>query len=331
VHCPDAQRIVVLLGGDSAEREISLKSGEAVLKTLTGSGWVTASLDPAERSVAEFDWCAGDVAFIALHGRFGEDGAVQQILSDQGVPYTGSGPEASRMAFSKSSSKLEFLRQEIPTPPYVTIHHSNSRTRVRRMAEAVRYPLVIKPDQQGSSIGVSIVTTPDQLDAAVAKAFEFGSLAVIEQAVMGPEWTVGFLGGEALPPICVGTPRTFFDYEAKYSDDATTYDFEGALTATQRRRLIQVSRGACFALQVTGISRVDVRFDADGDPWVLEVNTVPGFTDHSLVPKAAEKAGMSFAELCERAIHDAVERNRHRQILPVPSSRPETAPRRIAG
>jgi D-alanine-D-alanine ligase len=299
---PGMRRIVVLLGGDSAEREISLASGRAVIAALTERGHVVASLDPLETPVPQFAWTAGDVALLALHGRYGEDGHVQTQLETLGIPYTGAGPEASRVAFSKSSAKLEFLRHEVPTPAHVTIHQSNSIGRLRRLAEAVGYPLVVKPDQQGSSLGVSLVERPYQLAAAVAHALSFGSLGLIEKAIRGTEWTVGFLDSQALPPICITTPHPFFDFDAKYADEQTRYDFDGPLPAPRRDRVVRAAQQACRSVGVVGLSRVDLRVDESGDPWVLEINTVPGLTDHSLVPKAAARIGWSLGELCERMI-----------------------------
>lgn len=299
---PGQHRIVVLFGGDSAEREISLASGRAVIEALTTSGHDVVPLDPSETPVTRFAWSPGDVALLALHGRYGEDGQVQRQLERLSVPYTGAAAEASRVAFSKSSAKLEFLRHEVPTPAYVTIHQSNSIGRLRRLAEAVGYPLVVKPDQQGSSLGVSLVERPDQLSAAVALAFSFGSLGLIEKAIPGTEWTVGLLDSQVLPAICITTPHLFFDYEAKYSDEGTRYDFEGPLPPARRDRIIRAAVAACRSIDVVGLSRVDLRVDESGDPWVLEINTIPGLTDHSLVPKAAARLGWSLGELCERMV-----------------------------
>ena len=326
-----ARRVVVLLGGDSAEREISLASGRAVIAALTEQGRLVASLDPAETPVRQFAWEPGDIALLALHGRYGEDGQVQSELESLGIPYTGAGPEASRVAFSKSSAKLEFLRHEVPTPAHVTIHQSNSIGRLRRLAEAVGYPLVVKPDQQGSSLGVSLVERPDQLAAAVEKALSFGSLGLIEKAIRGTEWTVGFLDSLPLPPICISTRHPFFDFEAKYTDDETCYDFDASLPAAGRERVVRAASAACRSLGVVGVSRVDIRVDESGDPWVLEINTIPGLTDHSLVPKAAARLGWSFAELCERMILSGLNHFATRQSRSGLHNRTTADPLRRAG
>lgn len=327
----NVRRIVVLLGGDSSEREISLQSGRAVAEALTERGHAVTCVDPHETQVAQFPWQPGDVAFLALHGRYGEDGQVQRVLERADIPYTGSGPEASRVAFSKSSAKLEFLRYEVPTPAYVTIHQSNSIGRLRRLAEAVGYPLVAKPDQQGSSLGVSLVERPDQLHAALDQVFSFGTLGLLEKAVPGSEWTVGFLDGTPLPPIQIVTPHRFFDFEAKYTADSTGYDFEGSVPVAQRERIVRAALLACRSAGVTGLSRVDVRVDEAGDPWVLEVNTVPGLTDHSLVPKAAARLGWSLGELCERSILSALSHFAARKNRTVPHIRTGIDPQRRAG
>jgi len=324
------RRVVILLGGDSSEREISLQSGWAVAKGLAERGHEVTCVDPQLTPVGKFPWQPGDVAFLALHGRYGEDGQVQRALEEADVPYTGSGPEASRVAFSKSSAKLEFLRYEVPTPAYVTIHRSNSLGRLRRLAEAVGYPLVAKPDQQGSSLGVSLVERPDQLGGALDEVFSFGTLGLLEKAIPGTEWTVGFLDAMPLPPLKISTPHRFFDYEAKYTDPETGYDFEGAVPAAQRERIVRAALQACRSNGVVGLSRVDVRVDELGDPWVLEVNTVPGLTGHSLVPKAAARLGWSLGELCERSILSSLSHFAARKNRSVPQIRTGIEPLRRA-
>lgn len=327
----DARRVVVLLGGDSAEREISLASGRAVIEALETRGHLVAPLDPLETPVPKFTWEPGDVALLALHGRYGEDGHVQSQLESLGIRYTGAGPEASRVAFSKSSAKLEFLRHEVPTPAHVTIHQSNSIGRLRRLAETVGYPFVVKPDQQGSSLGVSLVESPDQLAAAVAHALSFGSLGLIEKAIRGTEWTVGFLDSLPLPPICITTPHSFFDFAAKYADERTRYDFDGPLPTARRDRVVRAALQACRSIGVVGLSRVDIRVDEAGNPWVLEINTIPGLTDHSLVPKAAARLGWSLGELCERMILSGLAQFASRQSSPGLHNRTTGEPLRRAG
>ncbi|MGE5193068.1 MAG: D-alanine--D-alanine ligase [Deltaproteobacteria bacterium] len=299
-------RVAVLSGGPSAERPISLESGAAVARALAGLGHAVHEIDPAAVDLARTDWGRFDVAFIALHGKFGEDGQVQQILEDALIPYTGSGVTASRLAFSKSASKERFAQQGVPTAPYVLIHESDAPHRILEQAAHIGFPLVVKPDTQGSSLGVSIVRLADDLPAALARCFQFDAFGLLEQAVSGSEWTVGMLDERALPPIRIETSRAFFDYEAKYEDNGTRYLFDSAVRAEQVACIVATARNACAAVGTCGLARVDLIVDQTGSPRVLEVNTVPGMTDHSLVPKAAARAGVSFAELCQECLQSAL-------------------------
>lgn len=246
------------------------------------------------------------MAFIALHGAYGEDGQVQQELESLGVPYTGSGPEASRLAFSKSAAKERFALHQIPTPPYVLIHATDTPERLTQQAAAIGYPLVVKPDAQGSSLGVSIVRTAAELPAALAECFRFEAFGLLESYVVGTEWTVGLVDEETLPLIRIGTKRGFFDYRAKYDDDETRYELDYDVSADVVRRIESAAQAACTALGTCGLARVDVMLDRFQRPWVLEVNTVPGMTDHSLVPKAAARRGLSFPQLCDRLVRSCL-------------------------
>lgn len=295
-------RIAVLAGGDSDERSISLKSGAAVEAALTKCGHRVLHLDPAIVEVAGMDWSQFDVAFIALHGRFGEDGQVQHLLEEANVPYTGSDAVASRLAFSKSAAKERFLQSGVPTPAYMLIHYSDDFERIRRMAGNFGYPFVVKPDTQGSSLGVSIVRSPDQLAAALRLCFQFDAFGVIETMIEGTEWTVGLIDSQILPAIKIETDRPFFDWTAKYEDDATRYLFNSNTPLHVTDRIAEASREACVSLGTRGLVRVDLRLDAHDQPWVLEVNTVPGMTDHSLIPKAAAQMGIDFPALCDQLV-----------------------------
>lgn len=303
-------RIAVLLGGASAERQVSLHSGEAVAAALGSRGHRVRCIDPAQTELSTVDWPRFDAAFIALHGRFGEDGQIQSLFESWGVPYTGSRAAASRLAFSKSAAKERFCACGVPTPPYVLIHESDGLVELRRVAERIGYPLVMKPDASGSSLGVSLVKTAADLPAAVARCFAEGPFGLLEQAIPGTEWTVGFVDEEPLPLIRIDAQGEFFDFAAKYEDEATGYCLEPHLPSATRREIELVAAAAVSAVGVQGISRVDLRLDPTNRPWVLEVNTVPGFTDHSLVPKAAAHAGLSLGELCERAIHCGLQSHR---------------------
>jgi D-alanine-D-alanine ligase len=316
-------RVAVLAGGDSDEREISLQSGAAVQQALAERGHQVLHLDPAVVDLAGVDWQQFDVAYLALHGQFGEDGQVQQLLDETGIPYTGSNAAASRLAFSKSAAKERFLQFGVPTPPYSLMHYTDDADRVRRITDSIGYPLVVKPDCQGSSLGVSIVRSPEELPAALKLCFQFDSFAVVETAVLGPEWTVGLLDDLVLPPILIETDRDFFDWSAKYEDDATRYVFDYDAPPATVARIQQIARDACAALGTSGLARVDLRLDADSQPWVLEVNTIPGCTSHSLVPKAAARMGIEFGDLCERAIRSCL-----RDRVPTPHILPRSSIRR---
>jgi D-alanine-D-alanine ligase len=304
--------IALLAGGPSAERVISLKSGAAVSRALAEIGHTVCEIDPADTSLVGCDWARYDAAFIALHGKFGEDGQVQQILEDANVPYTGSGVPASRLAFSKSAAKERFVQHQVPTAPYVLIHESDTAHRIAQHASQLGYPLVIKPDTQGSSLGVSIIRAAHELPAALARCFHYDAFGVLEREITGSEWTVGLIDDRSLPPIRVSTERAFFDYEAKYEDSATRYDFDFDVPIEQVERIVQTAKSACAALGTCGLVRVDLIVDQTGCPQVLEVNTVPGLTDHSLVPKAAARLGMSLGELCQECLQSALNRSGRR-------------------
>ena len=299
-------KVAVLLGGDSAEREISLVSGRCVSQALRERGHHVVEIDPKSIDLNRYDWSDVQVAFLALHGKFGEDGQVQSILEILGVPYTGSDSEASRVGISKSATKERITQHGVSTPPYVLIHESDSPERILGHAKSIGFPLVVKPDTQGSSLGVSIVQNEDELLRALPVCFSLDAFGVLEKAIIGTEWTVGMLDECILPPIQITTDRQFFDFEAKYNDDGTGYRFDYSVTSDVVRRVELVAQTACRALGTKGVARVDIMLDREQQPWVLEINTIPGLTDHSLVPKAAARMGWSFGELCERAIESCL-------------------------
>lgn len=306
-HSPLApMRIAVLAGGESAEREISLKSGEAVARRLVAQGHTVVMVDPAESPLEQFDWSKVDVAFLALHGPFGEDGQAQEILEHLQVVYTGSDSESSRLAFSKSAAKERFIASGVPTPAYAIIHETDSYDHVAAAAREIGYPLVLKPDAQGSSLGVVPVTAESELAQAVDKCLSLGGFGLIEKAISGSEWTLGVIDDEPLPLIRIGTDHEFFDFHAKYQDDATKYHFDEGLAPELERRLVQVGCDACQSVATRGVARVDIMLDDEGTPWVLEVNTIPGMTDHSLVPKAAARIGLDMGQLCDLLIARAI-------------------------
>lgn len=301
-------RIAVLAGGPSAERAISLESGTAVADALQQRGHTVTSIDPAQTPLTQVDWSQHDLAFLALHGTFGEDGQVQAILDDLGVRYTGSDRAASRVAFSKSAAKERFGHAGVATPPHVVIHESDIASRIDRAARRLGFPLVVKPDAQGSSLGVTICDSIDDLPEALSRCFHYGPFGLLETMISGTEWTVGLLDDLVLPAIQIETPRGFFDYQAKYQDEETLYHFEFDHPPAVVRAVEVLAARAVRAVGATGISRVDLRVDAWGQPWVLEVNTIPGMTSHSLIPKAAARMGIDFSDLCDRAARSALAR-----------------------
>ena len=302
------RRIVVLGGGASAEREISLASGRAVLTALRICGHHVVWLDPHETNLTEFAWEPRDVAFNALHGEFGEDGGVQQVLESLGVPLTGCDSVAAELTFSKSACKERFRHANVPTPESVVIHQSDDAERIEWLARKIGFPLVVKPDRQGSSLGVSIVQSADELPAALAECFHYGEHGLLEAFIEGTEWTVGILSDRTLPPVRIETPRSFYDFKAKYDDAHTRYEFATELPPRVLHHLETVATRAAEAVGVRELSRVDLRLDRHLEPWVLEINVVPGLTDHSLIPKAARKIGLSLGELCEQTLECAIER-----------------------
>ena len=318
MHEHKSWRVAVLAGGDSDERTISLQSGAAVQQALTARGHLALHLDPSVVDLAGVDWSQFDMAFIALHGQFGEDGQVQQLLDEAGIPYTGSNAAASRLAFSKSAAKERFLQFGVPTPAYSLLHYTDDVSRIQRVTDGIGYPLVVKPDCQGSSLGISIVKSAAELPQAIKLCFQFDIFAVIESAVIGTEWTVGLLDELVLLPIRIETNREFFDWHAKYEDDSTRYEFDVGVPHEVIAAIEEAARGACRSLGTCGLMRVDLRLDENLHPLVLEVNTIPGLTSHSLVPKAAARMGIEFGDLCERAI---------RAYLPTPLPHPHILPR----
>ncbi len=296
-------RVVVLLGGGSSERDVSLDTGRAVLDALRERGVDATAWDPAERPVAELANAGFDRAWIALHGPGGEDGALQGLLEWFGIPYTGSGVMASALAMDKVRSKHLFYSAGIPTPGYVVVRH---RSHAVVAAEEIGYPLIVKPSGQGSSVGMSKVFEPSELNAAIDFALGYGNEVIVERCIVGQELTVAVLQGEALPSIRIETPRVFYDYRAKYESDRTEYHCPGTADPADEAVYRALAVAAFSELGCRGWGRVDFMTGADGAPQVLEVNTVPGMTSHSLVPMAAREAGIDFPELCWRILETSM-------------------------
>lgn len=299
----DFGRVAVMLGGFSSEREVSLDSGRAVLAALRERGVDASAWDPAERDLRAFAAAGFDRVWIALHGPGGEDGALQGVLQWLGLPYTGSGVLASAVAMDKILSKHLFRAAGIPTPEYRVVR---SVADARLAADALGFPLVMKPSREGSSVGMSKVFELAELDAAAALALGYDAPALAEACIVGKELTVALLQGDALPSIRIETPRVFYDYRAKYESDRTRYVCPGTDDAADEARYGELAKRAFDALGATGWGRVDFMTGRDDEPQVLEVNTVPGMTSHSLVPMAAREAGLDFAELCWRILETSL-------------------------
>ncbi|MEL7535981.1 MAG: D-alanine--D-alanine ligase [Pseudomonadota bacterium] len=286
-------RIAVAGGGDSPEREVSLRSQAAVLTALERAGINVVAYDPSEQSL---DWLVNariDCVFNVLHGPGGEDGRLQGALDLLGIPYTGCDVRASALAMDKVVSKLLFRHAELPTPDWVELGVNDAVPTDPNLG----WPVFVKPASQGSSVGMSRVDEPADLAAAVDAARAVESRVLIESFVAGSEYTVTVLGRDVLPSIRIETPRVFYDYEAKYNADTTRYICP-ALTGAAEAELATLALAAFDALGCHGWGRVDFIADAAGAMQVIEVNTVPGMTDHSLVPMAAAARGMDFTELC---------------------------------
>jgi D-alanine-D-alanine ligase len=292
----------VLLGGKSAEREVSLKSGAMVLAALRSRGVDAHPFDPAEQGLEALVDASFDRVFIALHGRFGEDGTVQGVLEWLGIPYTGSGVLASALAMDKLRTKLLWRASGLPTPPYEILPADAD---LRGVAARLGLPLMVKPVSEGSSLGMSKVREAGGLEEAYALAVNYDRVVMAEKFIEGPELTVGILGDEVLPIIKLETPRDFYDYQAKYVADDTRYILPCGLPPARERELQALSREAFAAVGCRGWGRVDLMLDAAGAPQLLEVNTAPGMTDHSLVPMAARAVGLSYEDLCLRILEAA--------------------------
>ena len=295
-------KVAVLLGGKSAERAVSLKSGSMVLHALRSRGVDAQPFDPAERGLEALIEERFGRAFVALHGRFGEDGIVQGALEFLGIPYTGSGVLASALAMDKVRAKLLWQASGLPTPPHELLEAGSD---FRGVAARLGLPLMVKPVSEGSSIGMSKVRAAADLEEAYTLAVNYDRAVMAEKFIEGSELTGGILGAQALPLIRLETPRDFYDYEAKYIADDTRYLLPSGLPAEQERALQGLCLAAFRALGCQGWGRVDLMLDRAGRPYLLEVNTAPGMTDHSLVPMAARASGLSYEDLCLRILEGA--------------------------
>ena len=294
--------VAVLMGGRSAEREISLKSGRAIHAALLQRGVDAHEVDAREnvwqRLGQDFDR-----VFLALHGRGGEDGVIQGALETLGLPYTGSGVLGSALGMDKVRCKWLWQALGLPVPEFIGL---DDETSADELITQLGLPLMIKPSREGSSLGISKVTELTQLPVALAAARDLDDSVIAERFIHGNEYTCAILGKEALPLIRIETPRVFYDYHAKYFANDTRYLCPCGLDPAKEAELQGMSLHAFESLDCRGWGRVDFMLDDEGRPWLIEVNTVPGMTDHSLVPMAARQAGISFDELVWRILEETL-------------------------
>jgi D-alanine-D-alanine ligase len=301
-------KVAVLLGGKSAEREVSLDSGTAVLEALVRSGVNAEAFDPQERSVTEL--VNYDRAFIVLHGRGGEDGQIQGALEWLNVPYTGTGVQGSAIGMDKVKTKQVWQGSELPTAPYRIVTKDSDANDI---VNALGLPLIIKPVHEGSSIGMSKVEKIEDFAEAITKATEHDAVVMAEKWITGREYTIVVLNGQALPVIRLEPPQdvAFYDYEAKYQRNDVQYGIPCGLSEAEEQQLKALSLRAFQAVGASGWGRIDAMQDEQGNFWLLEVNTVPGMTSHSLVPKAAAAVGYSFDELCVAILEQTLTGSAH--------------------
>jgi len=293
-------KVAVLMGGKSAEREISLMSGNGVLKALRAKGVDAHAFDPAQRDLFDLKREGYARCFIALHGRGGEDGTIQGALEYLGIPYTGSGVMGSAIGMDKWRTKMVWIANGIPTPRFRILTEKENWGSVAR---ELKLPLIVKPANEGSTLGLTKVTAAKQLPAAYELAAKkYNDIALAEQFVDGPEYTASVLGDEALPLIRIEAPKGNYDYQNKYFTDDTKYHCPSGLPPKKEEELKALTLKAFRAVGCRGWGRVDIMLDARKKPWLLEVNTSPGMTGHSLVPMAARAVGISYEDLCVRIL-----------------------------
>ncbi|MDY7115858.1 D-alanine--D-alanine ligase [Halomonas sp. SSL-5] len=297
-------RVAVLFGGSSAEREVSLKSGQAVLSALTRAGVDAIGYDPADGGLVGLEALAPDRVFIALHGRGGEDGTLQGALELLGIPYTGSGVLASALGMDKQRTKLVWQALGLPTPEAEML---GPEADWQAVVDRLGLPLIVKPVHEGSTLGISVVESAEALAEAYHEAARFDARVMAECFVKGEEYTVSLLGDMVLPTIRVEAAGGFYDYEAKYLSDETRYHLPCGLEEGAEAELGELCRQAFAAVDGEGWGRVDVMRDAQGRFWLIEVNTSPGMTDHSLVPQAAAHVGIDFEALVLRILATTLE------------------------
>ncbi|ODS24924.1 D-alanine--D-alanine ligase [Candidatus Endobugula sertula] len=298
-------RVGVLLGGTSAERMISLESGQAIAVTLKNLGIDVAEIDVQENVVEQLAASNIDMAFIALHGGIGEDGRIQALLNLLGIPYTGSDTQASALAMNKLFSKQLWQGMGIPTSPFRILQRDSD---FKEVLDSLGGSVIVKPVHEGSSIGMAIAHDEQQLQEAYHNALQYDAAVFAEKLLTGNEYTVGILNGQVLPTIKLETENSFYDYGAKYIDNETRYICPCGLSKSQQQQLDDLALQVFASLQCQDWGRVDIMKDEAGAFQVLEVNTIPGMTKHSLIPMAAKAINLSFDDLVGEVLQAAVER-----------------------
>lgn len=299
----------VIAGGFSSEREVSLKSGQAVFNALKELGYKVVFIDAGKDLCERLKSEKIEVAFLVLHGGWGENGGIQGMLEVMGIPYTGSGVLASALAMDKEASKKIFLYHGIPIPPFKVVYLEYFLNDSMHKLEPLNFPCVVKPAEEGSSVGVSIVKDREELKKALNEAFKYGERVILEEYIMGREIHIGVLGDRALGGVEVRPKRGFYDYEAKYTKGMTEYILPPEIDDALYERLKDLGLRAHKVLGCKGGTRVDIIVDREGNPYVLEVNTIPGMTETSLLPKIAALAGYDFKDLVREILELAVKGN----------------------
>jgi len=289
-------KVAVISGGFSDEREVSLKSGKSVCSGLIEAGYDVVEIDIQSK---EFDVPEDvEAVFIALHGEFGEDGQIQQILEEKNIPYTGTRAAELPVAMDKILSKELLKKHNLPTAAYEVVQGE--------AYISMPCPLVIKAPLQGSSIGIEIVRDPAEVQAALNRVLEFDQRLLVEEFIPGREFTVGMVNGELLPPVEIIPQESSYDYYAKYESDQTVYECPAALSSEEMSQITELAKKTFNVFKCKGLGRVDFRMTTDGEFYILEINSIPGFTATSLLPKSAKAAGITFSELCNRIMAEAV-------------------------
>ncbi len=306
------KKIGVLMGGMSSEREVSLRSGGAVFNALKKIGYNAVAIDAASNICEVLKNEKVDIAFLVLHGGWGEDGSIQGLLEVMGIPYTGSDVISSAIAMNKAASKKIFLYYKIPVPSFTVVSENSETLNSQLSTLNFEMPWVVKPVCEGSSVGVSIVKDKDQIEDALKTGFSYGNEIIIEKYIDGREVHIGILNGRALGGVEVKASLEFYSYEAKYTAGLTEYILPPKIDEAVYMKAKDVALSANRALGCSGAARVDLRIDNDGNPYVLEVNTIPGMTEISLLPKIAKEAGFDFPALVEEILKGAIKREQRK-------------------